>query len=752
MRLYVEVARATYARISTYRSATVAGVFTNTVFGFLLAYVLLAVYAAAARRGRLRRRRRRHLHLRGPGHAHGARACSATPRWPTASPPATSSSTSSGPTTTRPGGRASATARRRTTRSSGASRRSSLGALVFDLRLPSPVGRGGLPRAASPSPSGWPSAGATCCSSPPSGCSTSAAPTSSGGWPPSSSPAPSCPIVFFPVWLETVCRVLPFASMLQLPVEVWLGQHDGAELARGVRASRSAWVGGPRAGGPLRDGPGRAPGGGAGWLRPWRRSGCGGAWSARAIRADWQYRTSFFLFLLSQTLVACLDLAVIASIFSQVDSLGGWSGHGGGAALRPERGGLRAGRPPRSARWRPPRSHIKAGTFDLFLLRPLPPLLHLSASEFALRRIGRVLQPLVVLVAGAGARRRSTGAPRRCVLVPVTIVSGTVIFGSVWVVTSSIVVLDGREPGGRQRLHLRRGPGHAVPDRRARRWLRRLAHLPRAARLRRLLPGRPDARPGRPARPARAPSPGRRPLVALASVLVAPRRLAARRPPPPEHRELSAVDDPIIDVAGPGQDLHRATARPAASGAAARRSRPSPASTCRSSGAPWSATSAPTAPGSPRRSRCSPASSCRPPGHVRVDGLEPSRQRTELAAPHRRGVRPALPAVVGPAAARQLRPAPPRLPGAGRAPRRQPRPLRRGPRPRPAARRARAPALARPADARRADRRPAARPVASSCSTSPPSASTSSARRRCGSSSSASTRSRAPRCCSPPTT
>jgi ABC-2 type transport system permease protein len=44
MRLYVEVARRTYRRIATYRSATLAGVFTNTVFGFLLAYVLLAVY------------------------------------------------------------------------------------------------------------------------------------------------------------------------------------------------------------------------------------------------------------------------------------------------------------------------------------------------------------------------------------------------------------------------------------------------------------------------------------------------------------------------------------------------------------------------------------------------------------------------------------------------------------------------------------------------------------------------------------
>jgi ABC-2 type transport system permease protein len=43
VRLYWEVARTTARRLSTYRSATIAGVFTNTVFGFVFAYVLLAV-------------------------------------------------------------------------------------------------------------------------------------------------------------------------------------------------------------------------------------------------------------------------------------------------------------------------------------------------------------------------------------------------------------------------------------------------------------------------------------------------------------------------------------------------------------------------------------------------------------------------------------------------------------------------------------------------------------------------------------
>lgn len=44
MRLYWEVARTTARRMATYRGATVAGVVTNTVFGFILSYVLLAVF------------------------------------------------------------------------------------------------------------------------------------------------------------------------------------------------------------------------------------------------------------------------------------------------------------------------------------------------------------------------------------------------------------------------------------------------------------------------------------------------------------------------------------------------------------------------------------------------------------------------------------------------------------------------------------------------------------------------------------
>jgi ABC-2 type transport system permease protein len=51
VRLYAEIARRGFRRYSTYRAATAAGVFTNTVFGFIQAYVLLALYESRAKVG-----------------------------------------------------------------------------------------------------------------------------------------------------------------------------------------------------------------------------------------------------------------------------------------------------------------------------------------------------------------------------------------------------------------------------------------------------------------------------------------------------------------------------------------------------------------------------------------------------------------------------------------------------------------------------------------------------------------------------
>jgi len=239
MRLYVEVARRTYARISVYRSATVAGVFTNTVFGFLLAYVLLAVYERRpdvggfdavdvvtftfVAQGMLMvlgmfndteiadristgdvivELQRPYDHQAWwAGVSYGKAGYYAIFR---GIPPFVA------------------------------------GTLVFDLRLPSV--RDALAFVVSvvlavgvafgwryllqltafwlldvrgANQLGW-----------------LAAQFLSGAF---------VPLVFFPGWLELTARVLPFASMLQLPVEVWLGRYEGVGLL-GVYALQATWV------------------------------------------------------------------------------------------------------------------------------------------------------------------------------------------------------------------------------------------------------------------------------------------------------------------------------------------------------------------------------------------------------------------------------------------------------------------------------------------------------------------------------
>ena len=154
------------------------------------------------------------------------------------------------------------------------------------------------------------------------------------------------------------------------------------------------------------------------------------------IRADWQYRTSFVLFLLGQFVVALSDFAAVAVIFSAVDDLAGWSGPE--VAFLYAMSGVAFGlgdlliSPVEMAA-----QHIKAGTFDQFLIRPVGALWQLLASEFAPRRAGRTLQPLVVMAVSLSLVDVRWG-PVEVVLLAVTVVSSTAIFGAIWVITSSV--------------------------------------------------------------------------------------------------------------------------------------------------------------------------------------------------------------------------------------------------------------------------------------------------------------------------
>lgn len=49
------------------------------------------------------------------------------------------------------------------------------------------------------------------------------------------------PLVLFPDGLQQVLRILPFASLIQLPVEVFLGKHTGIDLAA-TYATQAFWL------------------------------------------------------------------------------------------------------------------------------------------------------------------------------------------------------------------------------------------------------------------------------------------------------------------------------------------------------------------------------------------------------------------------------------------------------------------------------------------------------------------------------
>jgi ABC-2 type transport system permease protein len=49
------------------------------------------------------------------------------------------------------------------------------------------------------------------------------------------------PLSFFPGWLSTLAHALPFASIMQTPIDIWLGKHHGPALV-GVLALQVFWA------------------------------------------------------------------------------------------------------------------------------------------------------------------------------------------------------------------------------------------------------------------------------------------------------------------------------------------------------------------------------------------------------------------------------------------------------------------------------------------------------------------------------
>ncbi|GAA0944488.1 ABC transporter permease [Nonomuraea longicatena] len=82
--------------------------------------------------------------------------------------------------------------------------------------------------------------------------------------------------------------------------------------------------------------------------------------------------------------------------------------------------------------------HIKAGTFDTMLIRPVSPWIQMATDRFMPTRIGRVLQAAIVLVYALAALDLPW---ERLWMVPVMIGCGVVIFSALWTLAGALQFL-----------------------------------------------------------------------------------------------------------------------------------------------------------------------------------------------------------------------------------------------------------------------------------------------------------------------
>jgi ABC-2 type transport system permease protein len=149
------------------------------------------------------------------------------------------------------------------------------------------------------------------------------------------------------------------------------------------------------------------------------------------VRSSMAYRASFAMTAFGNFAATAFDFIAILLMFSHVDSLGGYSLPEiaflyGAAGVSFGLSDLVMGSMDRLGR------RVRDGTLDTLLVRPAPVIAQVAADQFALRRLGRITQGLLVL-GYALLVLDIDWTPVKVLLVPVMLLSGGAIFGSVFV-------------------------------------------------------------------------------------------------------------------------------------------------------------------------------------------------------------------------------------------------------------------------------------------------------------------------------
>ncbi|MFF3750050.1 ABC transporter permease [Streptomyces sp. NPDC002018] len=149
------------------------------------------------------------------------------------------------------------------------------------------------------------------------------------------------------------------------------------------------------------------------------------------MRSTMAYRASFAMTAFGNFAATAFDFVAILLMFAHVDVLGGYSLPEvaflyGTSATAFGLADLLLGSMDRLGR------RVRDGTLDTLLLRPVPVLAQVAADRFALRRLGRVTQGLLVLVYALVALDIDWTAVR-VLMLPMMVVSGAAIFSAVFV-------------------------------------------------------------------------------------------------------------------------------------------------------------------------------------------------------------------------------------------------------------------------------------------------------------------------------
>ena len=154
------------------------------------------------------------------------------------------------------------------------------------------------------------------------------------------------------------------------------------------------------------------------------------------VRSQLQYRTSLALQLVAVFISTSLDFIVILVLFDQVPALSGWTLEEvaflyGISAIAFAVCDIGIGHLDLLPRM------IRDGTFDLVLVRPLGSLFQIAASDFALRRFGKLAQGGLVL-GFAVARLDVDWTAGRVAMTVLAVVTGAVIFAAVWIALATV--------------------------------------------------------------------------------------------------------------------------------------------------------------------------------------------------------------------------------------------------------------------------------------------------------------------------